>query len=163
MKILPAMVLGLMLATLSPRLAAAEPLRLALLVGVSKYQPGPDAWRELHTEKDIDQMKEVLVRHHGFQEAAIYTLRNEQATGAGIKRAFRKHLIDKASLGAVVVFLFSGHGQQILDDSGDEMDGLDESLVPYDTASQRASVAAQTNTTEASLEAPAEQQTYPRN
>jgi len=125
--------------------ADADPPRLALLVGVSKYAQGPDPWRELHTETDIAQLREVLIRHHRFQEGSIRVLQNEQATGEGIRRAFREHLIDKATPGAVVVFHFSGHGQQILDDNGDELDGLDESLVPHDTATQRASLAAATN------------------
>ncbi len=140
-----AIAMGLMVVSLRAPVAVADPPRLALLVGVSKYKPGPDAWPELHTETDIVQLKEVLIRHHGFQEASIRILHNKEATGEGIRQAFREHLIDKAAPGAIVVFHFSGHGQQILDDNGDELDGLDESLVPYDTVSQRASMAALTN------------------
>lgn len=145
MKTLLAFSMGLLLVTLWPALAIAEPPRLALLVGVSKYQQGPNAWRELHTESDITQMKEVLIRYHGFQSDSFRILLNEQATGEGIRRSFREHLIDKATPGSVIVFHFSGHGQQILDDNGDELDGLDESLVPYDTVSQQAAIAAKTN------------------
>lgn len=145
MKTLLTVAMGWMLVALWPTWAIADPPRLALLVGVSKYKQGPDPWRELHTETDIAQLKEVLIRHHGFQESSVRVLHNEQATGEGIRRAFHEHLIDKATPGAVVVFHFSGHGQQILDDNGDELDGLDESLVPHDTSSQRAAIAARTN------------------
>ena len=32
----------------------------------------------------------------------------------------------------MLVFHYSGHGQQITDDNGDEPDGYDETIVPYD-------------------------------
>jgi hypothetical protein len=32
------------------------------------------------------------------------------------------------------IFNSSGHGQQIQDDNGDELDGYDEALIPYDAA-----------------------------
>ncbi len=31
-----------------------------------------------------------------------------------------------------MVIHYSGHGQQIFDDNGEEIDGLDEAIVPYD-------------------------------
>ena len=42
----------------------------------------------------------------------------------------------KIKAGDQVVFHFSGHGQQVWDDSGDEIDQLDEALVPYDSPKQ---------------------------
>lgn len=146
MKRLQLIAMTLLLWALRPLLCAAEQQRLALLIGISKYkQDGPTPWPELHTEEDISQFKEVLQQHYGFKKADFRILQNEQATGAGIRQSFRQHLIDQASPGAVVVLYFSGHGQQILDDNGDELDGLDESLVPYDTASQQATLAQRTN------------------
>ena len=34
--------------------------------------------------------------------------------------------------GDIVVLHYSGHGQQIYDDDGDEIDGYDEAIIPYD-------------------------------
>lgn len=41
-------------------------------------------------------------------------------------------LIEKAQPGDVVVIYFSSHGEQIEDDNQDEVDGLDECIVPFD-------------------------------
>ncbi|MBK7408892.1 MAG: caspase family protein [Saprospirales bacterium] len=42
----------------------------------------------------------------------------------------------KAQKGSLAVFHFSGHGQQVRDDDGDELDGFDEAIVPYDSPLQ---------------------------
>ena len=47
-----------------------------------------------------------------------------------------KRLIQKAQPGDIAVFHFSGHGQQIEDDNGDEGDGLDESIIPFDAPAE---------------------------
>lgn len=143
LRLLPILLLS---ALLVPRAATAEPAKLALLVGISKYQQGSkDAWRELHTAGDLAQLQQVLRVHYGFLAKDIVVLQDEQATGEGIRQAFKQHLINRARPGSVVVFHFSGHGQQLPDDDGDEQDGLDESLVPYDTKSSDPALAKATN------------------
>lgn len=116
---------------------------LALLVGIGKYyqlQPrsGYRPWPELHTEAELEHYRQVLIRYYGFAEQDMKVLREQEATTSNIREAFRKHLIEQARPGDVVVFHFSGHGQQIPDDAGrpDEADGLDESLVTYDSLDQ---------------------------
>ena len=67
----------------------------------------------------------------GFDEKDIMYLKDEQATKAGMVNAFNE-LLAKVSEGDEVVIHYSGHGHQIFDDNGDEIDGLDECLVCYD-------------------------------
>lgn len=109
--------------------------KLALLVGISKYDRGrgiKDDWKDLHCEKDIQLLKKILFEKFGFQDQDIHVLLNEKATLDGILREFNEHLIEKARPGDIVIFHFSGHGQQIKDNNGDEIDGKDECFVPYD-------------------------------
>lgn len=113
--------------------AAPPPSRIALLVGVSRYAdpgvaPVPGARR------DLDLVRGLLTDRYGFTDAGIVTLRDAEATAEGIERAFRRHLIEQARPGTTAVFHFSGHGRQVPDRSGDEVDGRDEALVPYDAA-----------------------------
>lgn len=122
------------------------PPRLALLIGIGDYdQTGPRPWRRLHARRDVEELRRVLVERFGFAGKDIKVLLDREATTEGIRRAFRTHLIERAAPGAVMLFHFSGHGQQIRDDDGDELDGLDESLVTYDARSQRAEDGARTN------------------
>lgn len=140
-----------------PRPAFAEPgarqspQKLALVVGISKYArpstaQGPPMWWDLHCHDDVGDMRQVLLdARFGFAPEDILVLEEPQATRQAILDAFERHLIGPARPGDVVVFYFAGHGQPIADDNGDEIDGLDESLVPFDYISRRASDGAKTN------------------
>ncbi|QQS41266.1 MAG: caspase family protein [Acidobacteriota bacterium] len=137
-------------------------LKLALLVGVSKYKSAN--WRNLSgPENDVRILRDLLKDPlFGFREdlqsnengscgsqkpgSDIRTLCSEQATRQAILAAFDRHLIAKAKEfaeksdrspedGAVVVFSFSGHGSFVKDKNGDEPDGMDETLVPHDAGS----------------------------
>lgn len=104
--------------------------RIALLVAVGNY-PASTGWRTISSPHDIPYLRAAL-ESQGFAEKDIDTLVDAQATKAGILRALDR-LIARATPGAVVVFHFSGHGQQIFDEAPkDEADGYDEALVPYD-------------------------------
>lgn len=110
--------------------AAQEPNKVALIVAISKY-PSSLGWGELSSVNDVKLIKDALLRQ-GFKEQNIKVLTDKQATYAGMKAAFDRDLIQKVKPGDIAVFHFSGHGEQIEDDNGDEADGLDESLIPYD-------------------------------
>lgn len=121
-----------------PPKSAKGPQKLALLVGIDKYGkaatpdvPDDEQWRPLGgTKNDIDALRDELDRR-GFY---VRTLLDADATKEGILNAFKEHLVDGSSPGRgdVVLFHYSGHGQQIPDDNADEADGYDEALVPYD-------------------------------
>ena len=114
--------------------------RCALLVGIDSYGPrftpnASRAWGTLRgTGNDLQLLGKALANRHRFRVAL---LRNHNATRAGIEAAFKAHLIDCVTgPGDAAFFHFSGHGQQVPDKSGDETDGLDESIVPYDNLGQ---------------------------
>lgn len=115
---------------ISLKAAAQEPNKIALIVAISKY-PANSGWGELSSLNDVKLIKDALLRQ-GFKEQNIAVITDKQATLAGMSNAFDQYLIKKAQPGDIAVFHFSGHGQQIEDDNGDEGDGLDESIIPYD-------------------------------
>lgn len=122
--------------------AGAKDLRparkFALLVGISKYQRKgvPGEWGNLNTGLELKLLQEVLTEKFKFDPADIAVLRDEKATRAGILSALRD-LAARAGKGDVVFFHYSGHGNSIPDDSGDEIDGMDEALVPFDYVSTK--------------------------
>lgn len=119
----------------------------ALLIGIGDYpQTGPRPWRRLRVGQEVALYRQVLTRHHGFRDEDILTLEDGQATGKAIREAVRRHLIDAAQPGAVLVLHFSGHGQQVPDGpDADEVDGLDESLVPAESRDSSALAGAKVN------------------
>ena len=122
------------------------PRSFALLIGISDYyQLGRRPWPKLNTGQELDTLREILISKWGFSSDDILTLKDNSATKQNIISSFRHHLIDKAKPGDIVFFHFSGHGQQIPDDNDDEMDGLDESLVPYDAIDRSVAAGAKTN------------------
>jgi hypothetical protein len=119
----------------------AKRKKIALLVAVGNYAAEGEypqitkatrSWRPINSINDVPVVKKALI-NQGFKNNNIAVIENKQATKAGIVKAL-KDLIEEASEGDLVLFHYSGHGQQIMDDNGDEVDGYDEALVPYDAA-----------------------------
>ena len=100
--------------------------RHALVIGIGQYEDS--RWKSIHGDSDVDYVLETLQKN-GFKD--IRTLRNEAATKMGIVSAFES-LKQSCSPGDRVYVHFSGHGQQITDTDGDEVDGYDEAWIPYD-------------------------------
>ncbi len=103
--------------------------KLALIIAIARY-PRASGYSRLSSDNDVPLIRAALIRQ-GFDSAAIRVLADSQATRAGILRAL-DDLAAAARPGDVVVIHYSGHGHQITDDNGDELDGLDEVLVPFD-------------------------------
>lgn len=104
----------------------------ALVVGISTYPPQPDkamTWHAIHGVNDALLMRPVLQKQ-GF---SVTTLLNRQATAAAIRQALHR-LARQAHAGDLIYIHFSGHGQPVADLNGDEADGWDEAIVPYDAA-----------------------------
>lgn len=101
----------------------------ALIIAVGDY-PKEGKWGKISSEKDIPLIVSAL-HHHGFTDDNILIIQDSQATKEGIKSAFEKITRD-AEEGDVFVVHYSGHGQQVWDKNGDELDGKDESIVPFD-------------------------------
>jgi hypothetical protein len=103
----------------------------ALVVGVEKY--GDSRVPETPgCVLDATQTGKFLEARYGFAGSDIKVLTNEQATAANIEQEFRHWLIEGTQPGDRVFFLYAGHGSQLPDDNGDEADGLDETVAPYD-------------------------------
>lgn len=103
----------------------------ALLIGISHYpqttKSNPCTWTNIHGSNDVRLLRGTLQKQ-GFR---ITTLTNAQATASHIRRAL-KRLCQQATKGDMVVIHFSGHGQPFEDLSGDEADGWNEAIIPYD-------------------------------
>jgi len=114
---------------------------VALLVGINSYA-NPRVPSLCGCCNDVEGMSQFLRLRFGAPGEAVRTLLNGKATHEAIKTAFREHLIETArcSSGAshaepkpAFLFHFSGHGSQALDPTGTKPNGLDETIVPYDS------------------------------
>ena len=101
----------------------------ALLVGVNKYK----YVRPLNgCVNDVRNMADILTSFYGFVSDDIRTLVDESATRNNLMNRF-DWLLDGAQKGDLLLFHFSGHGSQVPDRNGDELDdGMDEILCLYD-------------------------------
>lgn len=138
--------LGLLL-VVTPLLRAdeADVPKRALLIGIAKYGQLPPADQLEGCANDVEAVATLLRERFEFADDQIVSLVNEAATA----EAIRQRLADVARFveelppdapTAQVVFHYSGHGSQLLDQPDgphrDEHDGLDETLVPYDASRQ---------------------------
>jgi hypothetical protein len=107
--------------------------RLALVIGVGRYKnknvpdlEGPP--------NDAGRFYQLLTGEngYGFPVENVCLLLNEEATTANFKQAFDKTLVERAQENDVAVIFFAGHGSQAPDKDGDEVDGLDETLMFHD-------------------------------
>lgn len=104
--------------------------KYALIVAIGDYpEPGRNGWGKISSGNDVPLIKGALLEQ-GFQESNITLLKDAAATKTGISNAFDQ-LIKKVHAGDIVVVHFSSHGEQIEDDNNDEVDHLDECIVPY--------------------------------
>ena len=112
------------------------PTHWALVVGISDYINFADAeGGDLPgAEHDARSMRDVLVTRFGFPAENVKMVLNQDATRAGIQDGITGWLASNASAGDNVVVFFAGHGSQMWDESGDEDDGLDETLAPADVS-----------------------------
>ncbi len=124
----------------------AELRKLALLVGVQEYQNLPANQQLRGAGNDVRILSSVLIDRFGFKPSEIVQLANDQATARSVRAALKRivNRISESEPDSVpiqVVIYFSGHGSQILDQppghpDHDESDGLDETLVLYDSTKQ---------------------------
>lgn len=113
----------------TPISTGRQPVKKALLVGINKYDPKLNA--DLNgCVNDVENIRDILVSIYKFNPDNIRVLTDYRATKAAILERLT-WLIDGCIPGDEMIFQFSGHGSQIRDRDGDELeDGLDEILVP---------------------------------
>ncbi|MBL7111998.1 MAG: caspase family protein [Bacteroidales bacterium] len=101
----------------------------ALIIAIGDY-PDSLGWSDISSRNDVALIQRTLLGQ-GFEERNMVMLFDKQATKKGIVDALN-NLIRDAGKGDIVVIHYSGHGQQISDNNGDEIDKLDETLVAWD-------------------------------
>ncbi len=105
--------------------------KYALTIGINNY-PGTDS--DLSgCVNDANDWKAALAKR-GFK---VNQLLDGAATGKAIRGAIRE-VIAPAKSGDLVVIQYSGHGSFVPDKNGDEPDGTDECICPYDVVTNGA-------------------------
>jgi len=99
----------------------------ALLIGISDYGYANFGWTNIHGANDVNLLSPTL-KNNGFN---VIKVCNKDATAKRIRKEFDT-LISKCKFGDYIYIHFSGHGQPFEDLNGDEDDGWDESIIPYD-------------------------------
>lgn len=105
-----------------------NPRKDALIVGVGNYK---NRIRPLDgVKKDLKNIKKLL-KYLNIQN--ITTLQDNQASLSDVRIAFNNYIhSDKNRKGNIFLFYYSGHGVQVIDESGDEKDKKDEATALYD-------------------------------
>lgn len=86
---------------------------------------------------NVKSMQQLLVNKLGFPSASILILTEEESdrsripTKPNIQMALR-WLVQGCQSGDSLMFYYAGHGCQVPDEDGDEIDGYDEALCPLD-------------------------------
>src|SRR5579871_6215147 len=101
----------------------------ALLIGINRYKNRPRNLWLSYADNDVNELKQLLIDHYGFEPQNVVTLLNEQATFDVIRRKLaalsNPRLVEKEDR---VLIFFAGHGQTLKLPTGDDM-GF---LIPYD-------------------------------
>lgn len=101
----------------------------SLLVGINAYEAAPLRG----CVNDVTSMRDLLQQQYKLNDDSIRILLDTQATRAAIIDGL--HWLaeaDGTNTPPIRHFHFSGHGVSVADKHGDEPDGQDEALAPYD-------------------------------
>lgn len=101
----------------------------ALIIAIDSY-PYSNGWTKIHAVNDTSLVIPMLLKE-GYPKKNIKTLINKEATKQAVVYELEK-MCNKSRGGDYIYIHFSCHGQQMIDDNGDEPDGLDEALILYD-------------------------------
>lgn len=130
---------GALLATAATPVSQAPhegrvPARYAVIVGINDYAnfEGLEGGDLRGAVNDAHSMADVLLGRWGFAPENVRLLLDADASKAGIEEALTGWMASRVRPGDVALFFFAGHGSQTLDMEGDEDDGLDETLAPWD-------------------------------
>jgi hypothetical protein len=100
----------------------------AFLAGVNNYQSVSDL---RGCVSDVDKMERLLTESFDFPAHNIRRLTDEQVIKRNVLNEL-DWLLGGAQAGDQLVLFFAGHGTQVLDQDGDEEDGVDEVLCLWD-------------------------------
>lgn len=116
-------------AALAPSVRAED---RALLIGIDAYaEPALAKGLGKSAAADLQKMRKTLLDTYGYGEAQLRILKDKDATKSAILGSI-KDWLGGAGKGERAFLYFAGHGHFLTDKSGDEKDGLDEAIVPFD-------------------------------
>lgn len=105
----------------------------SIIFALSDYWKYGHRWHDINSNNDAELLKEALLSQ-GFGSDNIHVITNSE-TKEDILDAIDNIAIKSARSGDFIHIHFSGHGQQVADTNGDEIDGYDEALVPLSAPS----------------------------
>lgn len=108
----------------------------ALLIGIDDYWD--DDFDLTGSVADVESIRQMLLDSGTFTQSEILVLTDADATRANIHLAFEQWLTAQTRPDDLVMLYFAGHGFHQQDLNGDEVDGIDEAIVPYDANRFRA-------------------------
>jgi len=113
--------------TIQPDTSDRDPIKKALLVGINIYDPSLGS--NLNgCVNDVENIRDILINYFGFDPDNVRVITDSRATKFNILERL-SWLLNGNKDGDEIVFHYSGHGSQIRDRNGDELnDGLDEIL-----------------------------------
>ncbi|MGJ8745566.1 caspase family protein [Polaribacter sp.] len=103
--------------------------KIAVIIAIGDY-PKKGDWTSISSENDVPLIKNTLL-NQGFLNDNIYLIQDKKATKKGILKLLSK-IKSNLQEGDILMIHVSSHGQQIADQNGDEIDDMDEAIVPYD-------------------------------
>lgn len=106
----------------------------SVIIALSDYWGYGHYWNDINSKNDAVILKSALLAN-GFKESNIHVVTNAE-TKSDIFKALDKYILQSAKSGDFVHIHYSGHGQQVADLNGDEVDGYDEALVPLSAPSR---------------------------
>eukprot|EP00741_Cyanophora_paradoxa_P013117 tig00020675_g12670.t1 len=119
----------------APPAAPGNVTKKALLIGIN-YLRTPEC-RLSGCINDVNCMKYLLMTKYKYEERNILCMTDDQSdplkqpTRHNIVQGMR-WLVMGTKANDTLFFQFSGHGSQVRDHSGDEADGMDETILPCD-------------------------------
>lgn len=106
----------------------------SLIIALSDYWKYGHYWNDINSSNDAEILKASLLAQ-GFKSENIHVITNAE-TKEDIIEAIETFAVKSTTEGDFVHVHFSGHGQQVADTNGDEVDGYDEALVPLSAPSR---------------------------
>jgi hypothetical protein len=111
----------------------------ALIVGIDRYANLPEQAQLRGCVNDAKAYQALIEEKFHLSQGDVRVLLDSEATGQAIKTSLREMATGTAS-GETRLFVFCGHGTQVPDLDGDEVDDhKDEALVPADAKADPAS------------------------
>jgi hypothetical protein len=108
----------------------APPTGRALLIGINSYL-SPQIRSLQGAVNDVETLAQILSTRFGFPKSQIKILVDKEATREAILSSLQS-FVGQAGTRDMLYIHFSGHGSQVKDFDGDEPDGMDETIIPYD-------------------------------